>query len=76
LKTFDRYVLRNAQTPQIFESKLFKKAYSQEIPANITDDSQLVESLKIRVSTVETKFPNFKITTKQDFELAKRLLVR
>jgi 2-C-methyl-D-erythritol 4-phosphate cytidylyltransferase len=75
IKTFNRYILRNAQTPQIFELKLLKKAYSIKIPNYITDDSQLVESLKIRVSTVETKSPNFKITTKQDFEIAKRLLV-
>jgi 2-C-methyl-D-erythritol 4-phosphate cytidylyltransferase len=76
LKTLDRNVLRNAQTPQIFETKLLKKAYSKKITEATTDDSQVVERLKIKVSAVETKFPNFKVTTKQDFALAEKLLKR
>jgi 2-C-methyl-D-erythritol 4-phosphate cytidylyltransferase len=76
LKTLDRRVLRNAQTPQIFETKLLKKAYSKKITEATTDDSQVVERLKIKVSVVETKFPNFKVTTKQDFVLAEKLLKR
>jgi 2-C-methyl-D-erythritol 4-phosphate cytidylyltransferase len=74
LKTLDRTILRNAQTPQIFKTELLKRAYSEKIPAGTTDDSQLIENLKIKVSAVETKFPNFKITTKQDFELAEKIL--
>ncbi|MDR1926198.1 MAG: 2-C-methyl-D-erythritol 4-phosphate cytidylyltransferase [Endomicrobium sp.] len=74
LKTLDRLYLRNAQTPQIFEAVLLKKAYSKKISANITDDSQLIENLKVKVSAVETRFPNFKVTTKQDFALGEKLL--
>ncbi|GHT40020.1 2-C-methyl-D-erythritol 4-phosphate cytidylyltransferase [Endomicrobiia bacterium] len=74
LKTLNRVFLRNTQTPQIFKSTLLKKAYSKKISANIADDSQLIENLKIKVSAVETKFPNFKVTTKQDFALAEKLL--
>jgi 2-C-methyl-D-erythritol 4-phosphate cytidylyltransferase len=70
LKTLNRAALRNAQTPQIFEAKIIKSVYSGKIPVNTTDDSQLVESLKVKISAVETKYPNFKVTTKQDFELA------
>ena len=76
LKTLDRRALRNAQTPQIFETKLLKKAYSKKITEATTDESQVVERLKIKVSAVETKFPNFKVTTKQDFALAEKLLKR
>jgi 2-C-methyl-D-erythritol 4-phosphate cytidylyltransferase len=76
LKTLDRSALRNAQTPQIFGKELLRKAYSKRIPEVTTDDSQLIERLKIKVSTVETKFPNFKVTTKQDFALAEKLLRR
>ncbi|MDR1434647.1 2-C-methyl-D-erythritol 4-phosphate cytidylyltransferase [Candidatus Endomicrobiellum devescovinae] len=76
LKTLDRRALRNAQTPQIFETKLLKKAYSKKITEATTDDSQVVERLKIKASAVETKFPNFKVTTKQDFALAEKLLKR
>ncbi|MDR1784794.1 MAG: 2-C-methyl-D-erythritol 4-phosphate cytidylyltransferase [Endomicrobium sp.] len=74
LKTLDRTFLRNAQTPQIFEFNLLKRAYLiKKISSTVTDDSQLVEKLKVKVSVVETKFPNFKITTKQDFKIAEAL---
>jgi 2-C-methyl-D-erythritol 4-phosphate cytidylyltransferase len=74
LKTLNREYLRNAQTPQIFETILLRRAYSEEIFVNVTDDSQLIENLKVAVATVETKFPNFKVTTKQDFILAEKLM--
>lgn len=74
IKTLNRAILRNAQTPQIFEVNLLKKAYLKKISKGITDDSSLVEKLKIKVSAVETKLPNFKITTKQDFLMAEKLL--
>ncbi|MDR2676496.1 MAG: 2-C-methyl-D-erythritol 4-phosphate cytidylyltransferase [Endomicrobium sp.] len=74
LKTLNRSTLRNAQTPQIFETKLLKKAYAKKFSKNITDDSQLIEKLKIRVFGVETKFPNFKITNAQDFKLATAII--
>jgi 2-C-methyl-D-erythritol 4-phosphate cytidylyltransferase len=72
--TLDRSVLYNAQTPQIFKAEILFKAYSKNIPANTTDDSSLVEKLGVKVAAAQTKFPNFKITTKQDFELAKQIL--
>jgi 2-C-methyl-D-erythritol 4-phosphate cytidylyltransferase len=74
IKTLNRTTLRNAQTPQIFELNLLKKAYLKKISKDITDDSSLVEKLKVKVSAVETKLPNFKITTRQDFLVAEKLL--
>ncbi|MDR3071832.1 MAG: 2-C-methyl-D-erythritol 4-phosphate cytidylyltransferase [Endomicrobium sp.] len=74
LKTLDRSYLRNAQTPQIFDAKILKKAYSKTKLTNITDDSELVENLGIKVSVVEASAMNFKITTKKDFLLAEKLL--
>ncbi|MDR1928857.1 MAG: 2-C-methyl-D-erythritol 4-phosphate cytidylyltransferase [Endomicrobium sp.] len=74
LKTLNRFFLRGAQTPQIFDLKILKKAYFMKRSINSSDDAQLVENLKIKISTVETRFPNFKITTKQDFLLAEKLL--
>ncbi|MDR2860757.1 MAG: 2-C-methyl-D-erythritol 4-phosphate cytidylyltransferase [Elusimicrobiota bacterium] len=76
IKTLDRKVLWNAQTPQIFDTKLLIKAYSKKIGANTTDDSQLIENLGEKVSIVEVKFPNFKITSKQDFKAAQTILKR
>ncbi|MDR3112293.1 MAG: 2-C-methyl-D-erythritol 4-phosphate cytidylyltransferase [Elusimicrobiota bacterium] len=74
IKTFDRIKLRNAQTPQIFEKNLIKKAYSKKIPTNTTDDAQLVEALGTKVVAVETQKPNFKITLKSDLILAEQVL--
>jgi 2-C-methyl-D-erythritol 4-phosphate cytidylyltransferase len=68
--TLDRSVLYNIQTPQIFKAELLFKAYSKNIPAGVTDDSALIEKLGVKVAVEQTKFPNFKITTKQDFETA------
>ncbi|MDR1695546.1 MAG: 2-C-methyl-D-erythritol 4-phosphate cytidylyltransferase [Endomicrobium sp.] len=73
-QTLDRSVLWNVQTPQIFEANLLFKAYGKKIAANTTDDSMLIEKSGIKVAVVETKFPNFKITAKQDLESAKQLL--
>ncbi|MDR0486151.1 MAG: 2-C-methyl-D-erythritol 4-phosphate cytidylyltransferase [Elusimicrobiota bacterium] len=74
VKTLDRNKLVNVQTPQIFRKDLFFKAYSGKIPKNTTDDSFLFERLNIKVSATETEFPNFKITSKQDFKLADVLI--
>ena len=72
--TLDRSALYNVQTPQIFETSLLKKAYSKKISANTTDDSMLIEKSGVKVAVVETMFPNFKITARQDFETAKQIL--
>jgi 2-C-methyl-D-erythritol 4-phosphate cytidylyltransferase len=76
VKTLDRNVLYNAQTPQIFKAGLLRKAYSKKISPAVTDDSMLAEILGEKISAVETKSPNFKITTKNDFEFAKEILKR
>jgi 2-C-methyl-D-erythritol 4-phosphate cytidylyltransferase len=73
-ETLDRSMLWNVQTPQIFEANILKKAYSENIPDKTTDDSQLIERLKIKIAVTETMSPNFKITSLQDFEAAKNIL--
>ncbi|AKL98604.1 2-C-methyl-D-erythritol 4-phosphate cytidylyltransferase [Endomicrobium proavitum] len=75
-KTLDRSVLYNVQTPQIFQAALLKKVYSKKIAPNTTDDSMLVEKSGVKVAVVQTKFPNFKITAKHDFEAAEKILTR
>jgi len=72
--TLDRNLLWNVQTPQIFKAGLLKKVYGKKISAKTTDDSMLVEKAGVKVAIVETASPNFKITSQQDFELAKLLL--
>ena len=71
--TVDRTDLYEAQTPQVFETELLKKAYANLKnldQSKISDDSQLVEALGQKVSIVETDFSNIKITTQTDVSIA------
>lgn len=73
-KTLNRNLLWNIQTPQIFKTSLIRKAYLKKVPVNTTDDSQLVEKFYKKIAVVEMKYPNFKITTPADLEIAKKVL--
>ena len=76
-KTVDRSGLYEAQTPQVFEASLLKKAYnnaSETDKSKISDDSQLVEALGHKVSIVETDSSNIKITCKSDVAIAEAIL--
>jgi 2-C-methyl-D-erythritol 4-phosphate cytidylyltransferase len=74
IKTLERKILWNAQTPQIFRKDILLKAYSAKILPDITDDAGLVEKIGVKVFIEEVKYPNFKITTKEDFQTAKIFL--
>ncbi len=76
INTLNRSILWNAQTPQIFKTNLILKAYSGKVPKNTTDDSQLMERLKVKTVVVETLSPNFKITAKDDLEAAKNIIMK
>jgi len=76
-QTIDRAGLWEAQTPQVFEASLLKKAYSNlaNLDARkISDDSQLVEALGEKISIVETDSSNIKITRKSDIAIAEAIL--
>ncbi len=76
-ETVDRSGLYEAQTPQVFEASLLKKAYAnlKNLDASkISDDSQLVEALGHKVSIVETDSSNIKITTKSDVPVAEAII--
>ena len=77
IRTVDRTGLYEAQTPQIFEISLLKKA--QENIDNldkskISDDSQLVEAIGHPVAIVETDCSNIKITRQSDVAIAEAIL--
>ena len=77
IKTVDRAGLYEAQTPQVFEAKLLKKAYENLKnldKSKISDDSQLIEALGEKVSIVETDSSNIKITHKSDIAIAEAIL--
>ncbi len=73
-KSIDRNNIWQAQTPQIFKTKLLKKMYCKKISKTTTDDSQLAEKLNKRVYLVDAGYENFKITHPIDFKLAETIL--
>ncbi len=76
-ETIDRSNLWEAQTPQVFEVKLLKRAYENlaNLDKNkISDDAQLVEALGEKVSIVETDSSNIKITRQSDIAIAEAIL--
>ncbi len=77
VQTIDRTGLYEAQTPQVFKKDLLVSAYAgldKLDKSKISDDSQLVEALGIKVSIVETDFSNIKITTKADIAIAEAII--
>lgn len=78
LETFavNRNDYKEIQTPQTFESKLLKKAYSSEYEESFTDDATVVEKLGITINLIEGNPENIKITTKNDLIIAEALINR
>ena len=80
IETVDRTGLYQAQTPQVFEAQLLRKAYEQiktmddDQKSKISDDSALVEALGRPVSIVETDSSNLKITLKSDVAIAETII--
>ncbi len=74
--TLDRENLFAAQTPQIINFELLKKALAYGARNNIkaTDEAMLVEFLGHKVVTVEADEKNIKITTQEDLNHLKFLL--
>jgi 2-C-methyl-D-erythritol 4-phosphate cytidylyltransferase len=77
VKTVDRAGLYEAQTPQVFETSLLRKAYENlgNIDrATVTDDAFLVEALGRKVAIVESDASNIKITKPSDIAIAEAIL--
>lgn len=68
----DRLIL--AQTPQVFEVALLKRAYAELDPADATDDASLVERLGEPVMVVEGDPRNLKVTTADDLSMVRAIL--
>ena len=76
-RTVDRAGLFEAQTPQVFEKDLLKKAYDNLDnldKASVTDDAFLVEALGQEVTIVEADSSNIKITRKSDIPIAEAII--
>jgi 2-C-methyl-D-erythritol 4-phosphate cytidylyltransferase len=77
-RTLDRSTLWAIQTPQAFIAGALRRALDQplELLRAATDDAALVERSGGSVRVVEAPPSNFKITTREDLELADRSLLR
>ncbi len=71
--TVDRQRLAYAQTPQVFEAGLLRRAYAQK-DLSSTDDAGLVERLGEQVLVVEGDVRNIKVTFPADLTLARAIL--
>jgi len=77
VKTVDRAALYEAQTPQVFETALLRKAYDNlenVDKAAVTDDAFLVEAIGHKVAIVESDASNIKITKPNDIAIAEAIL--
>ncbi|MGO0121896.1 2-C-methyl-D-erythritol 4-phosphate cytidylyltransferase [Desulfothermobacter acidiphilus] len=74
--TLPREEIYLAQTPQAFRYELLMAAHQKARSEGYyaTDDAALVEREGIKVKVVQGSPLNFKVTTAQDLELARRLL--
>lgn len=73
-KTVDRSKYRIIQTPQTFQVKIIKQAYSNPELPGFTDDASVVEKAGYKISLFEGSYRNIKITTKEDLIIAEALL--
>ncbi len=76
-RTVDRASLFEAQTPQVFETALLRKAYANLDNldrSQVTDDAFLVEALGHDVSIVESDASNLKITRPSDIAIAEAII--
>jgi 2-C-methyl-D-erythritol 4-phosphate cytidylyltransferase len=74
-RTLDRRHIYHAQTPQAFRYAIIREAYERAYADGFTatDDSQLVERIRHRVSVVEGSPINIKITRPFDLRLAEAI---
>lgn len=73
MRTEPREHLWQAQTPQMFRTKLLLEAL-EKAPASITDDASAVEALGFSPRLVMGDAYNFKVTYPQDLKLAELIL--
>ena len=74
-RTLDRRRIFHAQTPQAFRYGIIREAYERAYTDGFraTDDSQLVERIRHRVSVIEGSPINIKITRPFDLKLAEAI---
>jgi len=76
IKTLDRSNLYDIQTPQVIKKELLIKGFQKIKKENltVTDDVSIAELLAHPVKIVTGSPSNIKITTKEDLQLAEKIL--
>ncbi|MBI4656783.1 MAG: 2-C-methyl-D-erythritol 4-phosphate cytidylyltransferase [Elusimicrobia bacterium] len=75
LETVERGDFRIIQTPQCYKRELLEKILrTAEAGRDYTDESQVLEKLKIGVKTVESDSRNIKVTTPDDIIIAEAFM--
>lgn len=69
-KIISRDCVKRIQTPQVFQTKILKKAYQQPYNKLFTDDASVVEYLGYDIHLFEGNMENIKVTTPVDLRLA------
>ncbi len=72
-ETLVRDTLWDIQTPQVFKRDVLEEAHRKMLCCEPTDDAVLVEKMGVKVKILKGDYRNIKITTPEDFELAKIL---
>ena len=75
-KSVDRSLYRRIQTPQCFESRMLKEAYSKPFSPLFTDDASVVEANDHSVFLVEGNLENIKITSPIDLIVGESLTAK
>jgi 2-C-methyl-D-erythritol 4-phosphate cytidylyltransferase len=70
----NRLLVRQVQTPQVFNAGIIKKAYLQDYRPEFTDDATVLENTGIKINLVDGNRENIKITTPEDLVISTALL--
>jgi 2-C-methyl-D-erythritol 4-phosphate cytidylyltransferase len=73
--TVERGNYKLVQTPQVFNAKLLKSAYSKPYEPFFSDDASVVESLGVVIQLIEGNRENIKITTPFDLQIGECILM-
>ena len=75
VRTLTRDRLRAAQTPQVFSTRLLRRAHEQ-VRGDATDDAAMIEMIGGSVRLFPGSAENLKVTTPLDLEIAEAILRR
>lgn len=75
VKTLNRDHLRAISTPEYFDKSLYQTILDADINTKITDELSLFEE-KIEIGLIESTNTNLKVTTKEDLDYVKFILMK